>query len=85
MASVLSAAGSNNSSANFYMQIDGQTGPAVTVQYSNSGLSSTQTIHYRTANKIGPTGAVPIAVYGQQSAGSMSVTQTNIFGLGNLQ
>ena len=68
-----------------YMQIDGHTGSAM----SNTivaGHTITAGINYRSPVQFGPTGAIPISVYGYCSTASgVNVTQTNLFALGNLQ
>jgi len=77
------ATNSGAASANYYIQIDGYQSPVNHIQYPASS-SSVTTLSYRSPSMIGPTGAVPITVYGQQVSGTVSVTGTTVFGLGSL-
>ena len=87
MTTILSNADAANAQASFYLEIDGITGPIQNINYSNSGVSSIQTLQYRTSTMIGPTGAASITTYGQNigGTGNIYVTHTDIFGLANLQ
>jgi hypothetical protein len=68
---------------NAYIQIANYTGPAMSYPYSSSGAAINYSLNYRAPIQIGPTGAVPIQVYGYD-ANTPTVNQVNLFGLGNL-
>jgi hypothetical protein len=84
LGTVLSAANANNSGASFFLQVDGTTGPTQTINLPNSGITVTTALSYRTPTPVGPTGGVPIVVWGKLNSGNVVVNGDTVFGLGNL-
>jgi hypothetical protein len=82
-ATVSAVSTSASSTMNAYIQIAGFTGPTMRFPYSSIGAGINYNMNFRTPSQIGPTGSVPIQVYGYD-AGTPTVNQVNVFGLGNL-
>jgi len=68
---------------NAYIQIAEFTGPTMSYPYSSSGATINYSLNYRSPSQIGPTGSVPIQIYGYD-ANAPIMNQVNLFGLGNL-
>jgi hypothetical protein len=79
--SAISTAGPGTMNA--YIQIAEYTGPTMSYPYSSSGAAINYSLNYRTPSQIGPTGSIPIQLYGYD-ANAPTMNQINIFGLGNL-
>ena len=68
-----------------YMQIGGETGQQMANTLASLSYPYIIQSQYRLTNAVGPTGSVPISVYGySDSSGVINVGSFNIFGLANL-